>query len=161
MSQRGMLPIILICLLADVDGVQLYRQRQFQAAAAEFARTLAKNPGDAQARLYLARTLIELNRIPEALAEIERALGGKPAPEIQFQAGKIVRSLAERRFADLERLAPDSPAVHEFAGRQFETQGNLPEALREYRAAIAKQPARPGVHYEAGNVLWRMRELDE
>jgi protein O-GlcNAc transferase len=156
-----MLPIVLLYFLTELDGVQLYQQRQFEAAASEFARALAAHPGDAQTRLYLARTLIELDRIPEALAEIERALDGQSDPEIQFQAGKIIRGLAERRFADLERLAPDSAAVHEFAGRQFELQGKLAEALREYRAAIAKQPARPGLHYEAGNILWRMRELDE
>jgi tetratricopeptide (TPR) repeat protein len=155
-----MLPMVLLCLLADPDGVQLYQQRQFEAAASAFARVLIARPGDAQTRLYLARTLIELNRTPDALEQIERALNGKADPEIRFQAGKIIRELAERRFADLERAAPDSPAVHEFAGRQFETQGNLPVALREYRAAIAKQPGRPGLHYEAGNVLWRMRELD-
>jgi protein O-GlcNAc transferase len=156
-----MLPIVLLYFLTELDGVQLYQQRQFEAAASEFARALAAHPGDAQTRLHLARTLIELDRIPEALAEIERALDGQSDPEIQFQAGKIIRGLAERRFADLERRAPDSAAVHEFAGRQFELQGKLPEALREYRAAIAKQPARPGLHYEAGNILWRMRELDE
>jgi tetratricopeptide (TPR) repeat protein len=156
-----MLPIVLICLLAELDGVQLYQQRQFDAALSEFTKTLTARPGDAQTRLYLARTLIELDRIPEALAEIERALGAKADAEIQFQAGNIVRGLAERRFAELERLAPDSAAVHEFSGRQFELRSRLPEALQEYRAAIAKRPARPGLHYAAGNILWRMRELDD
>jgi protein O-GlcNAc transferase len=155
-----MLAILLICLLAELDGVKLYHQRQFEAAASELSRVLAAHPGDARTRLYLARTLIELGRIPEALAEMDRALAADPDPEIQFQAGKILRGLAERRFADLERLAPESAAVRELAGRQFELQGKLPEALREYRAAIAKQPARPGLHFEAGNILWRMRELD-
>jgi tetratricopeptide (TPR) repeat protein len=156
-----MLPIMLMCLLTEPDGVKLYYDRQFEAAASELARALAAHPGDAQIRLYLARTLIELDRIPEALTEIEQALGAQADLEIQFQAGKIIRGLAERRFADLERLAPDSAAVRELAGRQFEMRGKLPEALREYRAAIAKQPARPGLHYAAGNILWRTRELDE
>src|SRR5207244_10237139 len=102
----------------------------------------------------------ELGRIPEALAELDRALVAQGDPEVRFQAGKIMRELAERRFADLERVAPESASVRELAGRQFELRGKLPEALREYRAAIAKDPARPGLHFEAGNILWRMRELD-
>jgi protein O-GlcNAc transferase len=154
-----MLPALLCCLAA-LDGVKLYQQRQFTAAESEFQRVLAVRPEDAETRLYLARTLIELARIPEALAQIERALAAQPDPEIQFQAGKIIRELAERRFADLERLASDSAAVRELVGRHFELQGKLPEALREYRAAIAKEPARPGLHFESGNILWRMRELD-
>lgn len=151
---------LVICFLAFADGVNLYQQRQFAAAESEFRRMLSVQPGDARTRLYLARTLVEMGRVPEALAEIDRALAAQTDPEIQFQAGSIVRELAERRFADLERLAPDSAAVRELAGRQFEQQGRLPEALREYRSAIVKEPARPGLHFEAGNILWRMRELD-
>jgi tetratricopeptide (TPR) repeat protein len=157
-----MLTAVLICLcfLAEADAVRLYRQRQFAAAESEFRRLLAIRPRNAQIRLYLARTLVELNRVPEALAEIERALGTQSDPETQFQAGRIVRELAERRFADLDRLAPDSAAVHELGGRQLEREGNLPEALREYRAAIVKEPGRPGLNFAIGNILWRMRELD-
>jgi protein O-GlcNAc transferase len=155
-----MLMALVVCFLAAADGVTLYQQRQFAAAESELRRRLAAQPGDAQSRLYLARTLVELGRVPEALAEINRALTGQADPEIRFQAGSIVRDLAEQRFADLERLAPDSAAARELAARHFERQGKLPEALREYRAAIAKEPGQPGLHYEAGNILWRMRELD-
>jgi tetratricopeptide (TPR) repeat protein len=154
-----MLMAVLICFLA-AEGVKLYEQRQFAAAEAELRRVLAIQPRDAQSRLYLARTLVELGRVSEALAEIDRALATQTDPEIQFQAGSIVRDLAERRFAELVRLAPDSAAVRELAGRHFEQQGKLPEALGEYRAAMAKEPGRPGLHFEAGNILWRMRELD-
>ena len=151
---------LVMCFLAAADGVKLYEQRQFAEAESELRRTLAAQPDDAQSRLYLARTLVELGRVSEALSEIDRALAGKSDAEIQFQAGGIIRELAQRRFADLQRLSPDSPAVHELAARNFERQGKLTEALREYRAAIAKEPERPGLHYEAGNILWRMRELE-
>jgi tetratricopeptide (TPR) repeat protein len=155
-----MLLALAMFFFAAADGVTLYQQRQFAAAESEFRRMLAIRPADAQSRLYLARTLLELGRVPEALVEINRALAARTDPEIQFQAGSIIRELAEQRFADLERLAPDSAAVRELAGRHFEQRGNLPEALREYRAAIAKEPGRLGLHYEAGNILWRMRQLD-
>jgi protein O-GlcNAc transferase len=154
-----MLPWVLLLLLAGPDGIKLYQERQFAAAESAFRRALAARPEDGRTRLYLAKTLIEQGRVPEALAEVQRALGEKADPELQFAAGKIMRDLAERRFASLERLAPESAAVREFAGRRFELQGKLPEALREYRAAIAKDPARPGLHFKTGNILWRMREL--
>jgi len=57
-------------------GIAMYRQRQFEAAEAEFTRVLARSPKDTTARLYLARTLVELRRIPQALAEVERVLAG-------------------------------------------------------------------------------------
>src|SRR5688572_14293481 len=88
-QNEGMLMPLVICLLAAADGVKLYQQRQFAAAESELRRSLAAQPGDAQSRLYLARTLLELGRVPEALAEIDRALAGKADAEIQFQAGAI------------------------------------------------------------------------
>jgi predicted Zn-dependent protease len=156
-----LLPALLACLLAADAGIRLYEQRRFQEAAAAFRSALAAHPNDSSTRLYLARTLMELDQLAEGLSEIQTALSRDPSPEIEFQAGKIIRQLAERRFADLQRLAPDSAAVHEFAARRYELQGKHADALREYRLAIAKEPARPGLHYMAGSVLWQMRELDE
>src|SRR5215475_14323075 len=110
-----MIAALAVLFFAAADGISLFQQRQFAAAEAELRRVLAVQPGDAKSRIYLARTLVELGRVPEALAEIDRALAGQKDPEIQFQAGSIMRDLAERRFAELERLAPDSAAVHELA----------------------------------------------
>jgi tetratricopeptide (TPR) repeat protein len=155
-----MLITLVICLFATADGVKLYQQRDFSAAESEFRRKLAAQPSDAKSRLYLARTLLKLGRIPEALEEISRALAKQKDPDIVFEAGRIVREMAGERFADLERIAPESAAVHELAARHLEQQGKLAEALQEYRTAIGKDPARPGLHYEAGNILWRMREVD-
>jgi tetratricopeptide (TPR) repeat protein len=154
---------VLLALFAGPDsssGIAMYRQRRFEAAEAEFQKVLVRNPRDTTARLYLARTLVALRRIPEALAEIERALAENPDPEAKFQAGTILRELAERRFAELERRAPNSASLREIAGGQLEMKGDFAGALREYRAAAALDQRRPGVHYLIGNVLWKMRELD-
>jgi tetratricopeptide (TPR) repeat protein len=155
--------VIIFALMAASDssrGIALYHQQKFEAAEAEFKRVLVRSPKDSTARLYLARTLVELQRVPEALAEVERALTGKADPETLFQAGRIVRELAERRFAELERIAPNSASLRELAGGRSEMKGDLVESLREYRAAAALEPRRPGVHYLIGNILWKMRELD-
>jgi tetratricopeptide (TPR) repeat protein len=155
---------VLLALLAaseSATGIAMYRQRKFGAAEKEFRRVLSGNPKDAVARIHLARTLIELRRLPEALAEIERVLSQNADPEVRFQIGRIVRELAEQRFAELERAAPGSAAVRELAGRRFEMEGQLAEALEEYQAAAAVEPKRPGVRYMAGNILWKMRRLGE
>lgn len=158
--------LVIIALLAAVavaaprDGVALYRDREFAAAEDALRKALTRNPNDADARLYLARTLIEVNRSSDAVAEIEKALSGHPGPEVRFQAGRILRELAERRFGQLEAAAPGSPPTLELAGQRFERSGNLDEALKRYRASAALDPKRPGAHYRIGNVLWRKREVD-
>ena len=154
----------MLCALVSspdpVRGAALYHQRQFQAAEKELRAVVAESPANASARLYLARVLVELNRVPEALAEIERALLSNTDPEVRFQAGRILRQLAELRFAGLNLIAPGSAAVHELAGRHFELRGQLADALHENRSAAELEPGRPGIHYLIGNILWRTRELD-
>lgn len=142
-------------------AIVLFRERNFAAAEAELRDLIAKKQDVSTARLYLVRTLLEQNRIPDALAELDQTLGESKDPEQLFQAGQIARKLAEQRFQDLNNAAPGSAAVLEFAGRQFEMSGRNEEALEKYRAAAALNPNRPGIHYKIGNSLWRLRRLDD
>lgn len=147
---------------ADWDRARAhYRQRNFTAAEAELRSLLAAKPADERARILLARTLIELGRTSEAMAQLDLALTDQPNPEVKFQIGQIAREMAERRFSDLQNDGPKSPALRELVGRQHELRGRYAEALEEYRAAAALNPNRPGVHYWMGNALWRLRRLDE
>ncbi len=149
---------VLLASLAALDGergIALYREKRFAEAEKELRKARTT-----EARLYLARTLIELGRISEGLAEVEQALATDKSPDAAFQAGRIVRDLAERRFAELTRIAPNSAAIRELAGLQFERKGQLAEALAEFERAASMEPRRPGVNYRIGNVLWRMRELE-
>lgn len=107
-----------------------------------------------------AQNLIAQQRFPEALAEIRNALAANPSPEIQFQAGKLLRSLAELRFAVLSEAAPQSAALKELAGARQERMGRFAEALAEYRIALQLEPNRPGLRFLIGNVLWKMRDLE-
>ncbi|MBM3727002.1 MAG: tetratricopeptide repeat protein [Acidobacteria bacterium] len=151
------LALLLVSQAADplARARALFEQRDFPAAERAF-RLIATR----QARLYLARTLIEQQRTAEALAELETALAGQPDEEIRFRAGEILRDLASRRLAALHRQAPDSAAVLEITGSNLERTGQPDEALRLYREAARRQPARPGIHYRIGALLWRRRELD-
>lgn len=154
--------MLLAALLAPEagSGLAYFREQRFAAAERAFRADLTRKSKDAITRLYLARTLIELKRTPEALAEIERVLAGAVTPETRFQAGRILRELAERHFSQLQSVAPESAPSLELAGVRFERSGDLDEALRLYRAAAALDSKRPGVHYRIGNVLWRKRDLD-
>jgi cellulose synthase operon protein C len=154
--------VLFAALLAQSadPGMQHFDERRFAAAEQHFRKALSRNPRDARARLYLARTLIETGRTPEALAEVERALGSPVAPEVRFEAGRLLRELAERRFAGLQQIAPNSAPTLELAGARFERAGDLEAALKQYVAAASLEPNRPGIHYRIGNVLWNKRELE-
>ncbi|MFN0104055.1 MAG: tetratricopeptide repeat protein [Bryobacteraceae bacterium] len=140
-------------------GIAAFLRRDFAAAETALRRSLIREPKRTEARLFLSRTLIELDRIPEAIEHLEKAASDAGDAESRFQAGRILQELAARRLADLRRTAPGSAEVHELAGRRLELEGRVAEALAEYRAAVRKEPERAGIHYLIGNLLWRQREL--
>ena len=153
------LPLLLL-LAADPAGLSAWREGRFSEAEAAFRKALERYPSEAMTRLHLARTLIELNKGPDALAQIERALREPVSGEVRFEAGRILRHLAERRLNQLQASAPDSPATLELAGARLEWSGRLDEALAQYRAVAARHEHRPGVHYRIGNIHWRRLELE-
>ena len=128
--------------LADLNlALTEFRARDFRAAEAELRRLLQQDSHDPQVRLYLARTLIQQDRIAEALAELEVLRSQDGAAPIKFQVGEILRELAERRFALLQAKASNSAAFHELAGRQLEMKGQLDGALKEYEIASGIEPS--------------------
>lgn len=151
---------MLLLPLSWEQAITLYEKRDFPAAEKLLRQHLAAASQDRAARLYLARTLIDLHRLSEAVTEIDRALAGTANPETRFEAGAILRELAEHRLRQLVASAPDSAAVRELTGQRLEWKGNLDAALAEYREAAAREPRRSGIHYRIGSLLWRKRDLD-
>ncbi len=88
---------------------ELRRAHQFEEAIEACRADLAIHPGYLSARVTLGRALLETNALDEARAELETVL--KSAPENLA----AIRGLAEI----------------------FHRQGALPEALAQYRAALA------------------------
>jgi tetratricopeptide (TPR) repeat protein len=114
------------------------------------------------ADLHSARMHVQKGEIREGLREIEAALHSAPDdPEIQFEAGQLLREISAEHAVRLQQLAPDSAEAHQLLGRSLEARGQLNEALVEYRAALRNNPALPGLHFLIGNVLWKQRDLEE
>jgi Flp pilus assembly protein TadD len=85
---------------------------------------------------------------------------GANDPETKFAMGEIFQELAALRAEQLQRVAPESAAAHELLGKSLESQGKLDGALSEYRRALDKGPATPGLHFLIGNVNWKLRNFD-
>lgn len=85
------------------------RAGQHQEAVDVCRTGLAIHPGYLSARVTLGRTLLELNQLDGAQAELEQVL----------------------------RSAPDNLAARRGLAEVYHRQGALPEALAQYRAALA------------------------
>lgn len=114
----------------------------------------------AEADIRTARALLEKGEVSRALQEIEAALRDAPGnPEVQYQAGELLRELGAERAERLRHLAPDSAEAHELLGRSLESRGQLDAALAEYRAALRNSAGLPGIHFLIGNLLWKKRDF--
>src|SRR6516164_4195939 len=113
------------------------------------------------ADIRTARALLEQGKTIDALKELQAALRSAPDdPEVQFEAGELLREIGAQRAAELERVAPESAEAHELVGRSFESRGRLDEALAEYRMALKNHPEITGVHLLIGNVFWKKRDFE-
>jgi tetratricopeptide (TPR) repeat protein len=74
-------------------------------------------------------------------------------PEVLYHASRVYANFAFVTLQNLSQVAPDSLWVHLAAGEANESQGLDDGALRDYRAVLALDPGRPGVHFRLGRVL--------
>jgi tetratricopeptide (TPR) repeat protein len=74
-------------------------------------------------------------------------------PEVLYHASRLHANLAFVTLSKLADVAPDSLWVHLAAGEANESQGSTEDALKEYRAVVAIDPKRPGIHFRLGRVL--------
>jgi tetratricopeptide (TPR) repeat protein len=143
------------------EGIGLFREGRFPEAETALAQALKLEPANLAARLYLSRTLVSEDKVPEALRQLGLLLEFHAGnPEAEFQAGQLLQDLAESRFARLQKLAPGSAETHELLGKVYEARGKLKQALAEYRLALERDPSGPGLHFLVGNIYWKLGEFD-
>jgi len=126
-----------------------------------FAQAPQRPVATVREQVARVHALIRGGKTSEALKEIREMLDSHPGdPEAQFEAGEVLQELAGLTFKRIEQLAPDSVETHELLGKYYEAQGKLPDALAEYRVALDKNSHTPGLHFLAGNILWKQRDFD-
>jgi tetratricopeptide (TPR) repeat protein len=97
------------------------------------------------------------NQAVEVALELERLYPDDP--EVLYHTSRLYANFAYVTMQKLSRIAPDSVWMHLTAGEVNESQGGFDGAIREYRAVLALEPRRPGVHFRLGRVyLTRARQ---
>jgi predicted Zn-dependent protease len=110
-------------------------------------RILSLAPCDNAAREQLARLLMRLGRLEEALPMIERLLGADPRSSTFLILKAEALRLAERHGEGLAILMgllaqqPHNPDYWLIAGNQQRFMGNTPDAIHSYQRAIGLRPA--------------------
>jgi tetratricopeptide (TPR) repeat protein len=123
------------------------RRRDWPAAEAGWRRFVAANQAMPWAWRELARALRQLERLGDAAAVLEDALGRFPAePELALEAALVARRQGRGEAADgviaaaLARRDTD-PALHEALGLNAMAREDWPLALARFQAALRRFPA--------------------
>jgi superkiller protein 3 len=133
-------------------------EQDVNEAIRSFRRALDLAPRHALARYNLALVLKRADRLPEAIAELNRALEIEPRAEAYYNLGVIYWHQGELDRADKAlRAAVAADAryadAHYTLGALLLARRDLGAAAGSLRRAIALRPDVPGAHYTLARVL--------
>ncbi len=133
-------------------------EQDVEGAIQTFRKVLELAPRHALARYNLALVLRRADRLPEALAELERALAIEPRPEAHYTMGVIYwhQGDLDRAAAALRAAIAAEPKyadAHDALGNVLKARRDWSGAAASLRRAIALRPDLPASHYTLGLVL--------
>jgi tetratricopeptide (TPR) repeat protein len=114
------------------------------------------------AALGRVQCLIAQDRIGEALPVMATLETEFPSDaDVLYQSARLYMRGFNDAVSRLYQRAPASYRVNQLSGEIFELQGRFPDAIGEYRKAIAKNPAAINLHYRLGRALALESQLGE
>jgi tetratricopeptide (TPR) repeat protein len=142
-------------VLVDL-AIAYFHAGQYQKAFAPLTKALALNPQSAAARHMLGKTHFMLGEFEKATPELEAALKLAPKDyDVAYTLG--LAHLKRRQFPAAKEIYDrmveqlgDRPQLRVLIGRAYRETGFLPEAIEEFKKAIALNPRFERVHYYLG-----------
>ncbi len=106
------------------------------------------------AGLHLERAYTGLRRDNEAVeVALELTRLYPDDPEVLYHTGRLCGNFAYLAMQRLSQVAPASIWRHQASGELYESEDHYELAIREYRAVLASDPGRPGIHFRLGRAL--------
>jgi tetratricopeptide (TPR) repeat protein len=129
---------------------------QYEKGIEPLRRALAHNPQNVAAHHVLGKTYFMLGDSAKATSELETAMKLTPHDVdlaytlgVAYLVGRKVDS-ARQLFDKMLTEFGDQPQLHIVIGRAYRESGLLPEAIAEFRKAIALDRSFPRAHYYLG-----------
>ena len=138
------------------------------AAARDFYQTAVdKDPNDAEAHNNLGQALLRLNRVPEAVTHLERAVALVPdkwayrfnLAHATGEAGQWDRAVNEYRIA--VRLFPADYATQYNLALALFKKGDAAASLPEFDKAIELAPSEASFHFSLGMALEKLGRMND
>jgi tetratricopeptide (TPR) repeat protein len=105
---------------------------------------------------------VEAGHLKEAVTHLQEALEQRPNdPDLLYYLGRASGLLSKQAIDTLVAAYPNSPRAHEAMGENYFVLRQMPEAEREFLAALKLRPDTPEVHLELGDVYAKSSQWNE
>ena len=128
-------------------------------ALAESGKALAADPNNARGWNVSAQASMKKGDYATAAGAFDHAAGSNPDIETLYSLGICLlqvqdanakqksRRQASAVFQQMMQIAGDSGSLHVMFGRAYRDADEMPDAIREFKQAIALDPSTPHAHY--------------
>lgn len=151
-------------LLAELQ----LRKKRYAAAQRTLQSVIGLAPGDLASLSNLERVLVLQRRLRPAIGVLERLVAADPKRAREYY--QRMAQYAAELYADDEaityaaravELSPDDAEGHRRLGAMYRRRQQLPQAIAEFRQAIAKNDRLFPVYFELAELLLGEGELEE
>jgi tetratricopeptide (TPR) repeat protein len=105
---------------------------------------------------------VEAGHLKEAVTHLQEALEQRPNdPDLLYYLGRASGLLSKQAIDTLVSVYPDSSRAHEAMGENYFVLRQMPQAEREFLAALKLRPDTPEVHLELGDVYAKSSQWDK
>jgi Flp pilus assembly protein TadD len=149
------------------NGGGAFAAGDYAAARDFYQAAVDKNPNDAEAHNNLGQALMRLNRVPDAVKHLERAVTLVPdkwayrfnLAHAAGEAGQWDRAVNEYRIA--VRLFPADYATQYNLALALYKKGDADAAVPEFDKAIELAPSEPSFHFSLGQALEKLGRVND
>lgn len=105
---------------------------------------------------------IQTGQLKEAIADLQAALEQRPNdPDLLYYLGRASGLLSKASVDTLMAIYPESARSHQAMGENYFVLRQIPQAEREFRAALKQGPETPELHLELGDVYAKSSQWDK
>jgi tetratricopeptide (TPR) repeat protein len=116
----------------------------------------------AQETTALGIAEIETGQLKEAITHLQAALEQRPNdPDLLYYLGRACGLLSKESVDALMTLYPDSPRAHQAMGENYFVLRQMPQAEREFVAALKERADLPELHLELGDVYAKSSDWEK
>ncbi len=145
----------------------IQRNQDYQSAVTIWQDTLNKRPDNARAHIGLGFALVQLGRLPDAIAHYEQALQIKPDyleahndfGTALMRQDRLIEAVDQ--YEQALRLKPDYAQAHDNLGLALARLGRLPEAIDHWQQALKLNPDLSDAHNNLGFALEQQGRVQE